>query len=334
METATSIEMPRRELSRAKRSLLEKRLRGAFRCSWSRRSTRQRGAAIVPLQPHGSKPPLILAHGAGGGLLWGYRNVAAQLGVDQPVYAIEPRSLGNWRALRTVEDMASAYLQELQQLQKNGPYYLGGYCFGGLIAYEMARQLWLRCERVGALLLIDAAAPNGIYHQLPWWRPRFLLDFTRNCFYWLQDFRHLETNAKHKFIRRKLAVGGRKLLRRLRRQPWCPGSRCESSPDRLDLEEFIDPEQFPDNELELWKIHLQAEIKYRPRPYPGHVVLLRTRGQPLFCSFDPHFGWGELAGAVTVKMLPGAHERIFEEPRVADLGQTLRACLGTSVSQS
>jgi hypothetical protein len=177
----------------------------------------------------------------------------------------------------------------------------------------------VRCERVGALVLIDAAAPNGIYYQLPWWRPRFLLDFLCNCVCWLHDFRHLETKAKHNFVRRKLAVGGRKLLRRVR--------KSRRTPDTLDLQEFIDPTEFPDEELELWKLHLKAELDYKPRPYPGHVILLRTRGEPLFCSFDPQFGWGELAGSVTVKFLPGAHERIFEEPYVSSLGETLRGCL-------
>ena len=316
---------PGRDLSPAKRSLVEKRLRGAFKrqgCSWKREShQRSSGSAIVPLQSEGSRPPLVLIHGAGGGLLWGYKNLAAQLGNDQPIYVIEPRSLPNWRNLQTVEDLAAAYVEELRQFQPSGPYYLGGYCFGGLIAYEMARLLWLRCERVGALILIDAPAPNGIYFQLPWWQPMFLCKFVRNCFYWLQNFRHLESSAKHNFFRRKIAAGSRKLLRRFR-----DSSRA---PDNLDLQEFIDPEQFPDDELELWKIHLKAERDYKPRPYPGHIILLRTRGQPIFCSFDRQLGWGELAGGITLRMLPGAHERIFEEPNIGSLGKTLRACLAT-----
>ena len=321
---------PGRELSPAKRSLVEKRLRGAFKrqgCSWKLDShQRSRGSAIVPLQVEGSRPPLVLIHGAGGGLLWGYKNLAAQLGNDQPIYVIEPRSLPNWRNLQTVEDLAAAYVEELRQFQPGEPYYLGGYCFGGLIAYEMARLLWLRCERVGALILIDAPAPNGMYFQLPWWRPMFLCKFVRNCFYWLQSFRHLESAAKHNFFRRKIAAGSRKLLRRFR--------DSNRAPDNLDLQEFIDTEQFPEDELELWKTHLKAERDYKPGPYPGHAILLRTRGQPIFCSFDTHLGWGELAGTITLRMLPGAHERIFEEPYIRSLGQTLRTCLATVASAS
>jgi thioesterase domain-containing protein len=314
------------QLSPAKRSLVEKRLRGAVGrtgCSWGQPAERARGSAIVPLQPHGSRPPLILIHGAGGGLLWGYRNLAAELGKDQPVYAIEPRSLGHWRELKAVEDMAVAYLEELRGLQPHGPYYLSGYCFGGLVAYEIARQLWVRCERVGALLLIDAPAPNGSYFRLPWWRPSFHFNFARNVAYWLRDFQDLDSTAKHNFFRRKFSVGIRKWLRRL--------DRCDRAPDSLDLQEFIDPEQFPEDELELWRLHLQAERDYKPRAYPGHIILLRTRGQPVFCSFDRYLGWAELAGGgITVRMLPGAHTRIFKAPNVAALGQTLRACLSAA----
>ena len=324
MESNSVVEVPAR-LSRAKQSLIEKRLRAAFKrngCSWSSNGHHhaRNGSAVVPLQTRGSKPPLIIVHGAGGGLLWGYKNLAAQLGPDQPIYAIEPRSISNWQSLRSVEEMALAYLEHLRSFQEHGPYYIGGYCFGGLIAYEIARQLWVRCERVGAVVLIDAAAPNGIYQQLPWWRPHFLCNFARNCLYWLQDFGRLEPAARRNFLRRKVAVGCRKLVRRF--------NHGGQPPDRLDLEEFIDPAQFPEDELELWKVHLQAELNYRPKPYPGHIILVRTRGEPIFCSFDPKLGWGQLvAGGITVKMVPGAHERIFEMPNVPSLGQTLRGCL-------
>ncbi|HMJ67009.1 MAG TPA: HAD-IIIC family phosphatase, partial [Candidatus Binatia bacterium] len=97
--------------------------------------------SIVPIQTAGSKPPLILVHGAGGGILWGYANLATHLGQDQPVYAIEPRLAAAGQTSLTVEQMAAQYLADLRSFQAKGPYYLGGYCFGGYVAYEMARLL-------------------------------------------------------------------------------------------------------------------------------------------------------------------------------------------------
>lgn len=318
---------PRHELSPAKRSLLEKRLRGIYRrngcasrgprtsSSAARRS--HAGSTLIPLQPKGTRSPLVLIHGAGGGLLWGYTNLAKRLGSAQPVYAIEPRSISNWRELRSVEALAERYLPELRAVQPHGPYYIGGYCFGGLVAYELARQLWLRCESIACLLLLDAAAPNGIYDRLPWWKPSFTGNFLRNCYYWVEDFCRLDRQAQRTFLQRKIGVALRKVLR-----------RAHTVPDRLDLEEYIDTAQFPPEELELWQIHLKAYEDYRPRPYPGAVNLIRTRGQPLFCSFDPHFGWGELAaGGVSVQIVPGAHENIFQPPDIDPLAHAVRHVL-------
>lgn len=322
MDRTRSIDIPPRSLSPVKQSLLEKRLRGAFKPNGNGCShhAREPGAALVPLQSSGSKPPFILIHGAGGGLLWGYKNLAIELGADQPVYAMEPRAIPNWPELKTVEDLAAAYVTELRAFQPRGPYYLGGYCFGGLLAYELARQLWVRCEAVGAVILLDAAAPNGIYRQLPWWRPGFLFNFVRNCYYWTKDFRELDANSRRNFLQRKIGVAGRKLLRGLRAP--------EREPDLLDLEEFIDTSRFPREELRLWQNHLKAEISYVPKRYPGPVALVRTRGQPILCSFDPQFGWGQLAaGGVTVKVITGTHEHIFERPDLTCLAEAVRGCL-------
>src|SRR6185369_17276812 len=82
-------------------------------------------SALVAIQPHGDKPPLILIHGAGGGILWGYANLAAALPPDQPVYAIDPRWTAGMQHT-SVEAMAERYITELRSLQPKGPYRLGG----------------------------------------------------------------------------------------------------------------------------------------------------------------------------------------------------------------
>ena len=276
-------------------------------------------SALVAIQPHGDKPPLILIHGAGGGILWGYANLAAALPPDQPVYAIDPR----WTAGRTdtnVEEMAQRYIVELRSLQSRGPYRLGGYCFGGYVAYEMARQLQLAGEETALLLLIDSAAPNGPYDRLEWWRPAFLPRFLRNTAYWIQDFLRLEPAERSELIKRKMGV-----LKRSFAQRVSPSGRSV-----IDVEEFIDTSQFPDDELKLWQIHLRAGGDYKPKSYAGRVTLLRTRRQPFLCSFDPFYGWGDLAeGGVEIHLIPGSHEAIFVEPDVVALAAQVNARLET-----
>jgi thioesterase domain-containing protein len=98
--------------------------------------------------------------------------------------------------------------------------------------------------------------------------------------------------------------------------------------DSVDLEEVIDVSQFPRHELDLWQAHLKLLVQHVSQPYPGSVALFRTRGHPLFCSFERDFGWNKLAqGGVAVKFVPGSHESIFAEPNVAQLAAALEPLL-------
>jgi thioesterase domain-containing protein/acyl carrier protein len=290
-----------------------------------RKSLRPSRSALVAIQPKGDRLPLVLVHGAGGGILWGYSNLAAHVGMDQPVYGIEPYAFKSDKTV-TVEEMAFRYVKDLCAFQSKGPYYLGGYCFGGYVAYEMARFLEHQGEQVGLLLLIDSAAPNSGYEQVPWWRPGFYPRFARNSTYWLMDFLKLDPRERRDLIQRKLGAVKRKL-----RAVTSDKSAVSAG---FTLEEFIDTTQFPEHELELWRLHLNAGVNYVPHPYGGRVLLLRTRGQPFFCSLDPQYGWGELVlGGLEVRTVPGAHERIFIEPDVQVLALEVKAALARSQSR-
>ncbi|HET6178196.1 MAG TPA: amino acid adenylation domain-containing protein [Candidatus Sulfotelmatobacter sp.] len=112
-------------------------------------------SSLVPIQPLGSKPPLFLAHGAGGTVII-YRDLARHLGPDQPVYGLQAQGLdGSQTCLSRVEDMASHYLKAIRTIQPEGPYFLGGLSFGGTVAFEMARQLRAQGEEVALLALFD-----------------------------------------------------------------------------------------------------------------------------------------------------------------------------------
>ena len=96
----------------------------------------------------------------------------------------------------------------------------------------------------------------------------------------------------------------------------------------LDLEDVIDPGNFPENELKLWRIHLQALIEHEDKEYRGEILLLRTRGQPIFCSLEDDFCWSKLAKeGVKVRRVPGSHENVFMEPNVRTLATELQAAI-------
>jgi thioesterase domain-containing protein len=281
---------------------------------------------LVPIQPKGSKPPLFLIHGAGGDVLWGYANLAHHLPPDQPLYGIKSRGQIGLEEFGRLEDMARCYLEAVRQHQPRGPYYLGGYCFGGNVAYEMARQLCAQGEQVALVALLDSAPSNRGYERVTWWRPTFPWRFTRNLINWLQDFAGLPGRDRRNFFWRKARWFGRKTLRRL-------GLRSRLA--AVDLEEVIDPSRIPDHELKLWQIHLQALTEHMEQPYSGGVVLLRTRGQPLLCSLEEDFCWREVAqGGVKIVFVPGSHESVFMEPNVRLLAKELSALLVAAQTQA
>ncbi len=153
------------ELSETKRALLEKYMRGDF--------SRVARAADVGTQPaeaevaspracvvevqagEGSKRPFFFLHGNWKGTTSFCFFLARELGSDQPFYALEPYRFEGLRVPPTIETMAAAHLKSLRAVQPEGPYLLGGWCNGGLVAYEMARQLYAAGQTADLLVLMD-----------------------------------------------------------------------------------------------------------------------------------------------------------------------------------
>lgn len=110
---------------------------------------------LVSVREGGEKPPWFCVHGRGGGVMF-LRDLAPHLSSDRGIIGIQPfGQTGELPPFRPVEEMAALYLNEVQARQPTGPYYLGGSCFGGLVAREMGRILEERGEDVALLLLID-----------------------------------------------------------------------------------------------------------------------------------------------------------------------------------
>jgi aspartate racemase len=115
-------------------------------------------SAVIALQPLGSKPPFFFVHGLGGSVLR-FRDLARHMAPDQPFFGIQAQGLdGTQPCLQRVEDMADVYLEHLRAAQPEGPYFLGGYSFGGYVALEMARRLLAQGDEVRALVLLDTYA--------------------------------------------------------------------------------------------------------------------------------------------------------------------------------
>jgi thioesterase domain-containing protein/acyl carrier protein len=113
--------------------------------------------SLIPLQPQGSKPPFFCLPGNLGNVFTDLHYLPRYMSQDQPIYGLQD----GVEAPSNVEALAVHYLQEVKSKQPQGPYFLGGICAGGVVAFEMARQLQSQGETISLLALIEPAPPRG-----------------------------------------------------------------------------------------------------------------------------------------------------------------------------
>jgi thioesterase domain-containing protein len=197
--------------------------------------------------------------------------------------------------------MASHYLQEIRAFQPRGPYFLGGHSDGGILAFEMARQLAAAGERVGGVALLDTWGP-GYGELLP---PSELARVrARRLLGWFA--RHAGNLARAGDLRQELAYLREKLFRRLRRARKVP-----RRPLPRPLQEV--------------RRSVQSAVEmYHPAPYSGSVWLFRAREQPAVFRQDRTLGWSKVVlGRVLVEEVPGNHGSVVHEPAVNVIAQKL-----------
>lgn len=116
--------------------------------------------SLIAIRDQGNKTPMFFIPGGGGNVLY-YYALAQHLGEDQPFYAMQAVGLdGVTPPLSTVQEMAKATIQEIKQVQPQGPYLIGGHCVGSLIAYEITQQLIANGDEIQQLFVLDAPAPH------------------------------------------------------------------------------------------------------------------------------------------------------------------------------
>jgi amino acid adenylation domain-containing protein len=278
-------------------------------------------SSLVPIQLGGSRPPFFCIHGMGGGIL-NYTDLAYYLGPDQPVYGIQERGLNGLHAPFTeIETMASHYIDEIRIVQPEGPYFLGGYCLGGTIAFEMARQLQAQGQKVALLAIMDNTSPSLNYHRIKL-GPSYVIGFLKNLSHWLDDFLQLRPDQRWARLRRKAKVMQRRII-----NIFTPAG-IESFRANIEAEVDSDLSQLPEEHYKFLAAHYCALQDYTPRIYQGQIVLFRTPRESLFGPFDPEMGWGELVTQdIKIKEIPSFHANLLQKPNVQILAKQLRSCL-------
>lgn len=250
-------------------------------------------SSLVTIQAEGSRPPFFCVHGVGGNVV-GFRDLARHLGPDQPFYALQPQGLdGKRECLTSIPEMAKRYLQEIKRIQPEGPYRVGGYSFGGLVAYEMAQQLEAQGEEMALLALFDTY-PGKMQSRGSQLKNLFGLPLKEQVsFVWKKGSFVMMT------LRKRLEL--QMLPRALRNVRQA----CAKAAGDYDVEPYR-------GRVTLFRVK-EKSVGSLNDPYA--------------------IWWQVAADGVDLREISGDHLSLLKEPQVRFLGQELGDCLAQSVQE-
>ena len=271
-------------------------------------------ALLVPLPTGGDLPgpngarsdraPIFFVHPPGGVVVC-YRPLAAHLGGDRPVLGIRARGLnGDLDLPVDLESMAAEYVEAIRSSRPEGPYHLAGWSLGGVVAFEMARQIRALGEEVGLLALLDTTVPIGRSQpgEDDLSGREYGLDLT------LDQLAGLDPDAQLPYL-------------------W-------EHVRRLGLVDADTPlplaQKLLDDLKRLFAHHVRLATAYEVRPYPGRIALFRPTEAPVAIEGPADRGWGRWADEVEVVQVPGHHHTMVKEPHACVLARQLRAYLHAS----
>ncbi|MBQ0971858.1 amino acid adenylation domain-containing protein [Streptomyces sp. RK31] len=279
---------------------------------------------LVAIRPQGTHPPLFMIHPMGGNVLC-YVAFARHLPDDQPLYALQAAGAEpGTTPLRTVEDLADSYLTALRKVQPHGPYTIGGWSFGGLVAFEIARRLRAADEQV-ALLVLDTVAldpaPSTAHGDEP------LLEWFFHELLWPRN----DGDSPARTIPDALGSPEDRfafIARVASEQGILPAGSSGSVIRRL---------------FDVYRANWQATLAYRPPREDQDLTLIRA-AEPLPTVLsamhdaarsrhrDPCNGWSAMtSGRIQLVHAPGDHLTIMEEPYVAHVAGTVADRIRTDV---
>jgi amino acid adenylation domain-containing protein len=270
-------------------------------------STTTSWPSLVPIRTGGSKPPLFCMHLADGHVL-AYRDLVKYLPHEQPVYGLQSRGLDGTSVIHVhIEKMARDYVAEIRRFQPRGPYAVCGWSFGGLVAFEVARQLVHAGEIVAFVGLFDTYVPgrthlDGAEAGLSGHVSRALAQLE-----WLA-----RGTGRNGAIADLLVTPVRSLL-----HGWQP--RATRLPNVMHA---------------VARSNRRALRRYVPQPFEGSLTVFRATERRSARPRDPLLGWGPFAcGGIEVHNVPGTHRQMVFEPHARILAERLARCLESAWSR-
>jgi len=263
--------------------------------------------SLIAIKPQGAKVPLYIVHGIGLNLL-NFRGMVFNLDNDQPVYGLQSLGLNNkTEPLDSIEEIAASYNNEILMHNPNGPYAIGGYSFGGYIAFEMVKQLKAAGKDVRMLAMFDTNLQDREEKKSWWMRTgKKILRQVPKIIFRIKSFTELpKDNIQY--------------LKTFYEQKLKGLYKPTDFQDERSSEELPDFMQLIANRL------IAAFYKYHIEPVDIKIDLFKARKRLYFID-DPKFlGWKKYAlKGVNCFIVPGDHKEMFSPPNDAILAKRLQ----------
>lgn len=267
--------------------------------------------SLVPLKPTGTKPPLYIVHGANHQVLI-FDALAQFMDADQPVYGLQSRGLnGIDKPHDSIDEMAAEYIKEILVSNPDGPYALAGFSYGGIVAYEMARQLRAQGKEVTILAQFDTYVFPQYYYKSP------LIKKVISVLYGIGKVGYLILNM---FSNRKNFKRRSELLGLLFKGYYL---RLRHGRAKQYEKQFNVP-------IELLEHHNKATSEYTITPQDLVIDLFRADEEVNFVHDRDLLGWKKIASkGIRKHMVKGNHVDMFEKPQVKDFSIILQKVLDT-----
>ena len=266
------------------------------------------GSPLVPIQPGGGKQPLFFVHPAGG-TVFSYVGLAHQLGPDQPLFGLQATGIDqDQQPCASIEEMATRYIEAVREFHPRGPYLLGGWSFGGVVAFEMARQLQAEGEHVPLLVLLDSRIAQSEEADEED-SLRLLAGFALDIGLPLDRFGRSPEHLMKLGTDDQLAY----LLEEAKGADLLPS---DISLRQLQLL------------LDSYRTNVRALRRYKPRPGQAKIALFKASRQLGVRLQDETLGWSSLTELdVEIEVIPGDHYTILQGDNLAVLAERLSAKL-------
>ncbi|MEV0453123.1 amino acid adenylation domain-containing protein [Streptomyces sp. NPDC050600] len=269
------------------------------------RRTRTQPSPLVPIKPTGGRPPLFLVHAVGGSVV-PYLPLARLIDPDQPLYGLEDPGLDGGPLTTSLTALAARYVDAVRAVQPHGPYHLGGWSLGGMVAAEMAAQLTAAGEPVALVVMLDTGMPPYLGKELP-------------------DRATLLGGFVHDLAGQAGVPAPPYDAAALRTLP--PDRQDEALLDLLERAALV-PEGIREDmrdRIRVFEANTLALLRHRPGPVDARLVLLSAQHQPRRPKTRP---WRVLArDGFELHTVPGDHHSMLRQPHLTALAESLRGVL-------